>query len=320
MLATLERARHPASSPSRLSRRGRDHCGRSESCRGLSTAGRRPRRGLECRKSLHTPGSTCIGGLGRGGQNIFEQINNSTGAVQYLHPDGRGSTRLLTSTTGAVEGKCSYSAYGTPACEGAATSPVGYDGQYTSTDTGLIYLRARTYDPATAQFLGRDPLASLTREPYAYAADNPTNLDDPTGYEAIPIPIEGPGGLALCADPVTAAICAAAGGYTAVEAGKTIITSWFGDEGGDEGEAELKRKEAERETCGNPAEPPGSKFEWRGKGPAGSNEGSWWDPDTRESLHPDLEHDEPIGPHYDYTAPDGSEYRIYPDGRIEPNP
>jgi len=35
---------------------------------------------------------------------------------------------------------------------GTATTPLGYDAQYTSTDTGLIYMRARVYDPATAQF------------------------------------------------------------------------------------------------------------------------------------------------------------------------
>jgi RHS repeat-associated protein len=49
---------------------------------------------------------------------------------------------------------------------GASTSPLGYDGQYTSSETGLIYLRARTYDPATAQFLSCDPVEMQTREPY----------------------------------------------------------------------------------------------------------------------------------------------------------
>lgn len=64
---------------------------------------------------------------------------------------------------------------------GSTTTPLGYDGQYTSTDTGLIYLRARTYDPATAQFLSSDPLKAITGEPYAYAGDNPLNASDPTG-------------------------------------------------------------------------------------------------------------------------------------------
>lgn len=35
-------------------------------------------------------------------------------------------------------------------------------------------------------------------------------------------------------------------------------------------------------------------------------------------ARPDLGHGELQGPHYDYTAPDGSHYRVYPDGRIEP--
>jgi len=103
-----------------------------------------------------------------------EQINNE-GHVTYLHHDQAGSTRLMTGSTDAVEGKCSYSAYGVPACEGTATTPLGYDGQYTNPFTGLIYLRARYYDPATAEFLSADPLEPLTGAPYSYAVDNPLN-------------------------------------------------------------------------------------------------------------------------------------------------
>ncbi|HTD08366.1 MAG TPA: RHS repeat-associated core domain-containing protein [Solirubrobacteraceae bacterium] len=111
----------------------------------------------------------------------IEQINNSSGTVTYLHHDQAGSTRLLTGSTGTVTGKCTYSAYGTPTCEGTATTPLGYDAQYTSPDTGLIYTRARTYDPATAQFLTQDPLEAITGEPYSYAGDNPLNHSDPSG-------------------------------------------------------------------------------------------------------------------------------------------
>jgi RHS repeat-associated protein len=92
---------------------------------------------------------------------------------------------LLTGSTGKVKGKCSYGAYGAPTCEGTTTTPLGYDAQYTSPDTGLVYLRARTYDPATAQFLSVDPIASLTRAPYSYADDNPLNYYDPTGLSGI---------------------------------------------------------------------------------------------------------------------------------------
>jgi RHS repeat-associated protein len=99
---------------------------------------------------------------GPGGLPI-EQINTTTGTVLYLHHDQQGSTRLLTGSTGAKE------------------SSFGYDAQYTSTDTGLIYLRARVYDPATAQFLSVDPAVAITQTPYGYARENPLNHGDPTG-------------------------------------------------------------------------------------------------------------------------------------------
>lgn len=59
------------------------------------------------RCELDLDGCIFIYGLG---EMVFEQINNSTGTVLYLHHDQQGSTRLLTGSTGKVEGKCSYSA------------------------------------------------------------------------------------------------------------------------------------------------------------------------------------------------------------------
>ena len=119
---------------------------------------------------------------GPGGYPI-EQINSKNEPL-YLHHDQQGSTRLITGSTGTVEGKCTYGAYGTPTCEGAATSPLGYDGQYTDSDTGLIYLRARYYDPTTAQFIGVDPSVEVTQSAYSYGRDNPLNNIDPNGREA----------------------------------------------------------------------------------------------------------------------------------------
>jgi RHS repeat-associated protein len=122
---------------------------------------------------------------GPGGLPV-EQINNSTGTVLYLHHDQQGSTRLLTGSTGKSEATMTYDAYGnTTGTTGTATTPLGYDAQYTSADTKLIYLRARTYDPATAQFLSVDPLSNITRSLYGYAHDNPLNGADPTGLMAM---------------------------------------------------------------------------------------------------------------------------------------
>ncbi len=110
-----------------------------------------------------------------------EQINSKEEAT-YLHHDRQGSTRLLTSNAGADVGAYTYTPYGTTEGHtGTATTPLGYDGQLTSSDTGLIYLRARVYDPTTAQFLSVDPLVWRTRTPYTYAGDNPVAFGDQTG-------------------------------------------------------------------------------------------------------------------------------------------
>jgi RHS repeat-associated protein len=60
-----------------------------------------------------------------------------------------------------------------------------FDGQYASGDTGLIYLRARTYDPGSAQFTTEDPISPVTRAPYGYVADNPLTYTDPAGLCSI---------------------------------------------------------------------------------------------------------------------------------------
>lgn len=114
-----------------------------------------------------------------------EQINGE-GKVLYLHHDQQGSTRMLTGSTGAKEATMTYDAYGNiTGTTDTAKTPLGYDGQYTSSDTGLIYLRARVYDPATAQFLSVDPVEPITRAPYTYANDNPLTYGDPSGLSVL---------------------------------------------------------------------------------------------------------------------------------------
>jgi RHS repeat-associated protein len=266
----------------------------------------------------------------------IEQINNSTGAILYLHHDQAGSTRLLTGSTGSTEATFTYGPYGTlTGATGAATTPLGYDAQYTSTDTGLIYMRARTYDPSTGQFLSVDPLVSISGAPYNYAGDNPVNYGDSLGLLWTPVAGGIGGADAACGATIEVpgldvGTCGAAGiatGAAAVGAAIGVVTAVAGNEGGDEGEAELHEHEVAQENCGeispnfdNPSESPGEGWEWKGNGPEGSSEGSWVNPDSGEKLYPDLDHPGPIGPHYDFTAPDGSQYRIYPDGRIEPKP
>jgi RHS repeat-associated protein len=108
-------------------------------------------------------------------------------AITYLQHDQLGSTRLLTSTTGAVVGTYSYSPYGaTLSHAGSASTPLEFNGQYQDAESDLYYLRARYYDPTTGSFLTRDPLAALTQQPFEYANDDPINSGDPSGMSVSP--------------------------------------------------------------------------------------------------------------------------------------
>ena len=61
-----------------------------------------------------------------------------------------------------------------------------YNGEEYSPATGLYYLRARYYDPATAGFTTSDPsrgsVTSINSQGrYAYAGSDPVNNADPSG-------------------------------------------------------------------------------------------------------------------------------------------
>lgn len=79
---------------------------------------------------------------------------------------------------------CVYGPDGKPtAVTGSATTPLGFAGQYTDDESGFIYLRARYYDPVTAQFPSGlfDPAFTSTLAPYSYAGEDPINVLDITG-------------------------------------------------------------------------------------------------------------------------------------------
>jgi len=57
--------------------------------------------------------------------------------------------------------------------------------------------------------------------------------------------------------------------------------------------------------------------EWRGPGEKGSKEGSYYNPETKESWRPDLDHPLPIGPHWDYKDANKVWWRVYENGEIK---
>jgi RHS repeat-associated protein len=114
---------------------------------------------------------------------------NAGGAAYYYHHDQLGSVINVTSSLGATQWTDSYEPFGTIRTETknankAPTNLMKFTGQYLD-PTGLYHLRARQYDPTAGRFLTSDPAPSIETAPYvasyAYVADQPTVLIDPTG-------------------------------------------------------------------------------------------------------------------------------------------
>ncbi len=78
-----------------------------------------------------------------------------------------------------------YDAWGTVTST-AIPAPFGFTGEYRDASSGLTYLRARWYNPATGTLLGRDPFAGYAEQPYSqhpfqYAYADPVSNTDPSG-------------------------------------------------------------------------------------------------------------------------------------------
>ena len=64
--------------------------------------------------------------------------------------------------------------------DGNDNNPFRYSGEYTDGETGMIYLRARYYDPGLGRFISEDPIKDGMNW-YVYCNGNPVNRWDPSG-------------------------------------------------------------------------------------------------------------------------------------------
>jgi RHS repeat-associated protein len=124
---------------------------------------------------------------------LQEQIGPSNTAI-YPLADALGSIRTITGATGSPIGTAAYDAFGTLRGSSGTTTIFGFTGQQTDS-TGLLYLHARYFDPATGRFLSPDtvkPSGPGTQgyNQYVYAANNPATLTDPTGNTVAEVDIQ----------------------------------------------------------------------------------------------------------------------------------
>lgn len=109
--------------------------------------------------------------------------------TSYFLFNGHGDVVQTVSEDGTVENQYDYDLFGNPTLtiEAAYSSAIRYAGEFYDAESGLIYLRARYYNPYTGRFISEDsywgeddrPL-SLNR--YTYVLNSPLMFWDPSGH------------------------------------------------------------------------------------------------------------------------------------------
>ena len=92
----------------------------------------------------------------------------------------------LANENGTVVKNYDYDAWGTPTKDEGAVidNPIRYAGEYYDDESGMIYLRARYYQPEVGRFISEDPAKDGINW-YGYANNNPVLFVDPTGLEGV---------------------------------------------------------------------------------------------------------------------------------------
>ena len=96
--------------------------------------------------------------------------------------DEQGSLRYILNADRQTETCQEYSAFGERIFQEGASSRLGYNSQMGDELTGLTYLRARYYNPATGRFTQEDVIYDDGFNLYAYCGSNPVIYCDPSGF------------------------------------------------------------------------------------------------------------------------------------------
>lgn len=118
------------------------------------------------------------------GLDIDEKIRQTvSGTGSYFLTDHLGTNRALADAGGNLTSSLGYDTYGN-----VSSGPVGarytYTGREIDSDTGLMYYRARWYDPQQGRFNSEDPIglhAGINF--YAYVNNDSVNSTDPLGLK-----------------------------------------------------------------------------------------------------------------------------------------
>ena len=260
---------------------------------------------------------------------------NYNGTYYYYLRNAQGDVVKLIDKTGSTVVEYTYDSWGkllsttgSLAETFGTEQPFRYRGYVYDEETGFYYLQSRYYNPEVGCFISADVYLStgqgvIGHNAYAYCLNNPVNMSDLSGYSAICyIPnanqamLEGGnsgyfGGFEM---PVGSSSGTVMGFFTIIVSIFTILFSAVSDNS-----VATEATESMPSYPGDdPNKSPGDDWEWKGKGSPSSGKGNYTNPNTGESLHPDLNHPKPVGPRWDYKDPLGKWWRLFPDGSISP--
>ncbi|MBF0527423.1 MAG: hypothetical protein HQK56_20260, partial [Deltaproteobacteria bacterium] len=112
----------------------------------------------------------------------------------FVNPDHLGSPRSIIDSTGATVWKWDKDPFGNGAPTGTLPYNLRFPGQYFDVETGLCYNMARDYSPGLGRYIQSDPIGLGCSDVnlYVYVQNDPINLIDPDGLQAIPLPLLPP--------------------------------------------------------------------------------------------------------------------------------
>jgi RHS repeat-associated protein len=116
------------------------------------------------------------------GEGIDNKLRTQSGSdPKYFLADHLGSTNGLTDSTGALTSQTAYDSFGNRTA--SLTTRYGFTGRERDDFTGLIYYRARFYDPNLGRFISEDPIGFGGGDInlYGYVGNSPLMSRDPSG-------------------------------------------------------------------------------------------------------------------------------------------
>jgi RHS repeat-associated protein len=127
--------------------------------------------------------TTYLNGLGI--DDHLRQTNSNTG-ISYFLTDHLGSTAAFADISGNAVEQVAYDSFGNSA--GSTRSRYGYTGRERDPDTGMLFYRARFYDPQVGRFSSEDPIGLAGGiNAYSYTNNNSLTRKDPSGLYDIDV-------------------------------------------------------------------------------------------------------------------------------------